>query len=126
MAENTPPSPLQVLARFNEALSQSGLNEHRAAREPVPLFRELLQEWYVSQDTGSADLCDDTVLPLLLARDGLVALQHSLRQVFDEAVQLSSAHGTLSIWTRRELDQSLQQLLGILEQADRQQNASAG
>ncbi len=52
-------------------------------------------------------------------------LQAALRGIFNEAMQLSNAHGTLSIWTRRELDQELRRLQSLVEQAQ-QQRAAGG
>ena len=119
-------SPQQMLARVNEALAEAGLNEHKAVRDPLPLFRELLLDWYACQDLQAADLSDDDAIRLLLQTMSPVELQASLRSIFEEAIQLSSAHGTLSVWTRRELDHELRRLQSLIEQQQLHRDASVG
>lgn len=119
-------SPQQMLARVNEALAEAGLNEHKAVRDPLPLFRELLLDWYACQDLQTADLSDDDAIRLLLQTMSPVELQASLRNIFEEAIQLSSAHGTLSVWTRRELDHELRRLQSLIEQQQLHRDASVG
>ncbi len=127
MAADSPvPTPLQMLARVNEALAESGLQEHKAAREPLPLFRELLLDWFLCQDIPEGELSDDTIIAELLQRLSAVEIQAALRGIFEEAIQLSSAHGTLSVWTRRELDQELRRLQSLIEQEQFRREASVG
>ena len=120
MAEIPPvPTSLQMLERINAALADSGLQDARTVRDPLPLFRELLEDWYLSQDLPQTDGDgrDDQAMVWLLERQTAVELQAALRDIFNEAIQLSNAHGTLSIWTRRELDQELRRLQQLVAQA---------
>lgn len=126
MAENPPvPTSLQMLERINAALAESGLQDARTVRDPLPLFRELLEDWYLSQDVPQTDGDgrDDQAMVWLLERQTAVELQAALRDIFNEAIQLSNAHGTLSIWTRRELDQELRRLQQLVAQAQQQRVA---
>lgn len=126
MAEIPPvPTSLQMLERINAALADSGLQDARTVRDPLPLFRELLEDWYLSQDLPQTDGDgrDDQAMVWLLERQTAVELQAALRDIFNEAIQLSNAHGTLSIWTRRELDQELRRLQQLVAQAQQQRAA---
>lgn len=126
MAEIPPvPTSLQMLERINAALADSGLQDARTVRDPLPLFRELLEDWYLSQDLPQTDGDgrDGQAMVWLLERQTAVELQAALRDIFNEAIQLSNAHGTLSIWTRRELDQELRRLQQLVAQAQQQRAA---
>lgn len=126
MAENPPvPTSLQMLERINAALAESGLQDARTVRDPLPLFRELLEDWYLSQDVPQTDGDgrDEQAMVWLLEQQTAVELQAALRDIFNEAIQLSNAHGTLSIWTRRELDQELRRLQQLVAQAQQQRVA---
>lgn len=126
MAENPPvPTSLQMLERINAALADSGLQDPRTVRDPLPLFRELLEDWYLSQDVPQTDGDgrDEQAMVWLLEQQTAVELQAALRDIFNEAIQLSNAHGTLSIWTRRELDQELRRLQQLVAQAQQQRVA---
>lgn len=120
------PSPMEMLARVNEALAESGLQSHKAPRDPLPLFRELLLDWYACQDLPAGQLSDEQAVALLLQSQSAVELQAAVRGVFEEAIQLSSAHGTLSVWTRRELDQDVRRLQNLIEQEQLRREASIG
>ncbi len=126
MAEIPPvPTSLQMLERINAALAESGLQDARTVRDPLPLFRELLEDWYLSQDVPQTDGDgrDEQAMVWLSERQTAVELQAALRDIFNEAIQLSNAHGTLSIWTRRELDQELRRLQQLVAQAQQQRVA---
>ncbi|UZK02789.1 hypothetical protein [Venatoribacter cucullus] len=126
MADIPPvPTSMQMLARINEALAESGLSEPKTVRDPLPLFRELLQDWYLCQELPAGEYTDEQAIASLLEQQTAVELQAALRGIFNEAMQLSNAHGTLSIWTRRELDQELRRLQSLVEQAQ-QQRAAGG
>lgn len=115
----------QILARLNAALEESGLSEHGAVRDPLPLFRQLWQEWLLNHDIDNTINDDDAIGEVLKVKSA-VALQSMLRSIFEETVQLSSAHGTLSVWTRRELDQELRRLQAVIENLQHQREANIG
>lgn len=120
------PSPLQMLARVNEALEASGLAAPDTQREPLPLFRELFLEWSVCQHPDAAELGDEVLIVRLLQDSSSVELQAVLRSIFNEAIQLSNAHGTLTIWTRRELDQELRRWQNLIEHEQLRRDTSLG
>lgn len=125
-AEPSAPSPLQVLARVNRALEDAGLTGDRAQREPLPLFNELLQEWFVCQNLKEQQLEWDVALPLLLQGITATELSESVRAVFEETLQLCRAHGTLNVWTRRELEGRFRSLLADIEQEHQRLQLPAG
>ena len=102
MADNNIPSPLEVLARIDAALENSGLKTLKAEREPVPLFRQLLSEWLMEQGVENADRvewCGD--LSALLQHHRLSELRNSVRKCYQETCQLSRAHGRLTQWNQK-------------------------
>ncbi|PHS66176.1 MAG: hypothetical protein COB09_01545 [Thalassobium sp.] len=125
-AEPSAPSPLQVLARVNRALEDAGLTDNRAQREPLPLFNELLRDWFVCQDLNEQQLEWNVALPLLLQTITAMELSESVRAVFEETLQLCRAHGTLSIWTRRELESRFRSLLADIEQESQRLQVPSG
>ncbi|UXD86594.1 hypothetical protein [Thalassolituus hydrocarboniclasticus] len=125
-AEPSAPSPLQVLARVNRALEDAGLSETRAQREPLPLFSELLNDWFVCQNLNEQQLEWSVALPLLLHTMTAVELSESIRTVFEETLQLSRAHGTLSVWTHRDLENRFRSLLNDIEQESQRLQLPSG
>lgn len=117
-AENTVPSPAHILAKINAALAESGLKHHKAVREPLPLFRYLLQEWYSNLEMENAS--EEAIFFALIEKHHIAEVQANLRSIFNEAINLSSAHGTLSAWTRKEIDQEMRRMQGLLEKTQQQ------
>ncbi len=109
------PSPLQVLAQINQALEESGLKESRTERQPLPLFRQLLLEWLVSE--GLAVTGDARPLAELCRQDGLPYAQTvaAAEDSLLETCSLCRAHGTLTEWTQKELENEYRQLLAQLQ-----------
>jgi hypothetical protein len=125
-AEPSAPSPLQVLARVNRALEDAGLSDNRAQREPLPLFTELLNDWFVCQDLNEQQMEWSIALPLLLQTMTALELSESIRSVFEETLQLCRAHGTLSVWTRRELESRFRSLQADIEKENQRLQVPAG
>ncbi|MDK2778791.1 MAG: hypothetical protein KYX62_14135 [Pseudomonadota bacterium] len=120
------PSPLQVLAQIDQALEAAGLKESRSERQPVPLFRQLLQEWLVSEGLAISD--DATPLAVLCSDDGLPYEQSvaAVEDCFHETCSLCRAHGTLTEWTQKELENEYRQLLAQLQQPQSPQPDAGG
>ncbi len=116
---------LQMLDQLNRAIEESGINETHTKREPLEIFRNLLQNWYVGKDLSWADKEDDEVFALLLKKYPLHQLQKELKKIYNETLELSTARKTLTIWTRRELDQHFQRVQQLLGQ-ERQEKRSLG
>ena len=117
MADNNIPSPLEVLARIDAALENSGLKTLKAEREPVPLFRQLLSEWLMEQGVENADRvewCGD--LSTLLQHHRLSELRNSVRKCYQETCQLSRAHGRLTQWNQKELDKEYDAIILHIDQ----------
>lgn len=113
---------LQMLAQLNRAIDESGIHVMHTKREPLGIFQALLQDWYISKELPWADKEDEEVFALLLKKHPLNQLQKEVKKLYNEALELSTAHKTLTIWTRRELDQyflRVQQLLGQGKQGKR-------
>lgn len=125
-SEPSAPSPLQVLARVNRALEDAGLSDNAVQREPLPLFYELLNDWFVCQSLNEQQLQWNIALPLLLHRLSARELSESIRTLFEETLQLCRAHGTLNVWTRRELERCFRTLLAEIEQERLRQQIQAG
>lgn len=107
-------SSMEVLARIDQALESSGLKIHHSEREPLPLFLQLLDEWLLTQaQTGLADRAAAITAQARMGRD----VRRALQRCYEETCSLCRAHGTLSEWTRRELDNHYQQLLQALPPA---------
>lgn len=115
-ANESGPSPQEVLARINAALAESGLKNHKAVREPLPLFKHLLQEWYLGLGVPNSNGNESEIYSWLLSKRSLQDVQTHLRSIFNEAITLSNAHGTLSAWSRRDLDQEMRRLQKIVEE----------
>jgi len=120
----TIPSPLEVTARIDHALAESGLAQPAVEREPLPLFNTLLDEWLVCQGMDEEEAHGtewSELLPELLRTVSACEIRESLNVVAAETRQLCRAHGSLSIWNQRELDTRVRTMLAQLEQADQHQ-----
>ncbi|MFC3678601.1 hypothetical protein [Bacterioplanoides pacificum] len=123
MTEKSPvPTSLQVQAQIDQALAESGLAEQHVERQPLPLFYSLLQEWLSCQhlpqpEPGAAAWPQqaEQLLQQLSARE----VSESLRMMVEETQQLSRAHGCLTIWNQRELDNRLRDMIREVEQQER-------
>lgn len=111
MQTDTPmPSPLQIMAQVDDALRLSGLATQDVERNPLPLFRQLLNEWAAFHDVGVEIELEEQVL-LLRQRLSERTVSGALRRVYEEAMQLSRAHGSLTVMRQRELDACYRSLL---------------
>jgi hypothetical protein len=119
-AQDSGPSPQEILARINSALAESGLKNHKAVREPLPLFKHLLQEWHLGVGIPKIEADEAEIYAWLLSKRSLQDVQTHLRSIFNEAITLSNAHGTLSAWSRRDLDQEMRRLQKVVEAAQHQ------
>jgi hypothetical protein len=126
------PTPLEVMARIDQALADSGLSDTQVERQPLPLFYTLLQEWLVCQGVPdglteqqqsakpwSAERLSG-LIPELLRSMSACEIRESLRAIVEETRQLCRAHGSLSVWNQRELDNTLRTLMRQIDQAEEQ------
>lgn len=105
--DHSVPTPLEVIARIDQALIESGLGDKQIEREPLPLFSTLLDEWLTCQGIqliASAGPDWDTIAFDLLRMMSAREVKESLRMILEETRQLCRAHGSLSVWNQRELD----------------------
>lgn len=109
--QNEIPSPLQMLAKVNEALESSGLKQYKTEREPLPLFRQLLTDWLVSQGFSEAETGVAAGLETLLCRLPEGSVREALQRLQREALQLSRAHQRLNDWNQRELENEYNRLV---------------
>lgn len=109
--KNEIPSPLQMLAKVNEALESSGLKQHKTEREPLPLFRQLLTDWLVSQGFSEAEIGVAAGPEALLCRLPEGSVREALHRLHREALQLSRAHQRLNDWSQRELENDYNRLV---------------
>lgn len=117
------PSPLEILARIDDALAQSGLADTRVEREPLPLFHSLVDEWLICQGIDADNLAErewTDVLGDLLRSMSACEVRETLRSIQEETHQLCRAHGSLSVWNQRELDNRLRKMLRDTEFAEQQ------
>lgn len=110
-------TPLQMLERLNQAIVESGIDQMVIEREPVDIFRSLLKEWFISKDSSWQAKAESEIFVLLLQKHSLTQLQKAMRKVYNETLELSMAHRSLTAWTRRELEQEFQRIQNIVEQA---------
>lgn len=110
-------TPLQMLERLNQAIVESGIDQMITEREPVDIFRSLLKEWFISKDSSWQAKTESEIFVLLLQKHSLTQLQKAMRKVYNETLELSMAHRSLTAWTRRELEQEFQRIQNIVEQA---------
>lgn len=110
-------TPLQMLERLNQAIVESGIDQMVTEREPVDIFRSLLKEWFISKDSSWQAKAESEIFVLLLQKHSLTQLQKAMRKVYNETLELSMAHRSLTAWTRRELEQEFQRIQNIVEQA---------
>ncbi|MAD46225.1 MAG: hypothetical protein CMI02_06395 [Oceanospirillaceae bacterium] len=114
MTDKQIPSPLEVLARIDQALENSGLKTVKTEREPLPLFRQLLSEWQLDHGAGDVDWTGD--LSALLTLNTLSELRHTVRRCYQEACQLSRAHGRLTQWNQKELEKEYDAIVQHIDQ----------
>jgi hypothetical protein len=122
MADNHQiPTPLEVLARVDQALLDSGLSQPQVEREPIPLFETLLDEWLVCQGLEEHILQQvewSELLPELLGRVSACEVRESLRVIHEETSQLCRAHGSLNVWKQRELDTRVRVMINHIDQTE--------
>jgi|GEM_PF-1565854 len=114
MTENKIPSPMEVLARIDQALENSGLKTLKTEREPLPLFHQLLREWQLDAGLEETDLLGD--LSTLLEVCNLTELRNRVRRCYQEACQLSRAHGRLTQWNQKDLDKDYDAIIQHIDQ----------
>ncbi len=118
------PTPLEVMAQIDSALAESGLGQPSVEREPVPLFDTLLDEWLVCQGLEQGTLLRNewpVVVDDLLRSMSACEVRESLRMIVEETLQLCRAHGSLTMWNQRELDNKVRFMKKSLEAGDMQQ-----
>ena len=118
---NTKLTSLDVLAQIDKALIDSDINNRQTIKQPLPLYKKLVWEWLNEQDTAPHTPDDEFTLrhfqPLL--NTDLAENRHQqLNQIFLEALQLSSIHGTLNLEIRRQMEQLHQHWHTLLDQAE--------
>ena len=106
------PSPLQIMAQVDDVLRLSGLATHDVERNPLPLFRRLLNEWAAFHDVPIEIELEEQVLQLRQRVSERTVLG-ALRRVYEETTQLCRAHGSLTVVRQRELDACYRALLQI-------------
>ncbi|WP_419812921.1 hypothetical protein [Bacterioplanoides sp.] len=119
----TIPSPLEIMARIDDALAQSGLADTQVEREPLPLFDSLVDEWLICQGMDADHLAErdwTDVLEDLLRTMSACEIRETLRSIAEETRQLCRAHGSLSVWNQRELDKRLRTMLNDTAAAEQQ------
>ena len=114
-----PPLPSEVLAQVNAALVAAGLDS-KPSREPLPLFKQLLNDWLYSHCV-SEDLKELDQIKQLLVEMDANRIKKALNAIYTDALALSTAQGTLTIWTRRELDTEYQRLQNLVDNQRRNQ-----
>lgn len=125
--DSSVPTPLEVIARIDHALAESGLSEKQIEREPLPLFHTLLKEWLACQgitSEGEQDIQWPQIAPELLRMMSAREVKESLRTVWEETRQLCRAHNSLSVWNQRELDNRYRLMLQQVDVAAGQQARS--
>lgn len=115
---------LQMLDRLNQAIEESGIHEMHEQRQPLALFQGLLNDWYLSKGISIQGKSEAEVFADLLKHHPLNRLQKDSKRLYFEAIELSRAHKTLTVWTRRELDQYYQQVQSWLEQGKAKKRTS--
>lgn len=125
--DHSVPTPLEVIARIDQALLESGLDDKQIEREPLPLFSTLLDEWLVCQgirikSSGQSDW-DDIAFDLLRTMS-VREVKESLRMIWEETRQLCRAHGSLSVWNQRELDNRFRRMQQQIDAAASRQAKS--
>ncbi|MCH2041373.1 MAG: hypothetical protein MK185_12130 [Saccharospirillaceae bacterium] len=118
------PTSLEVMAQIDSALTESGLDQPGIEREPVPLFDTLLDEWLVCQGLEPGILLRNKwtfVVDDLLRSMSVCEVRESLRMIVEETVQLCRAHGSLTMWKQRELDNKVRFMNQCLKEGDLQQ-----
>lgn len=115
---------LQMLAQLNRAIEETGLHEMHKQRQPLEIFHNLLQDLYLSKELSLEGKDDGEIFRQLLKKNSLSALQKEVKRLYSEALELSTAHRTLTVWTRRELDQYFQTVQQLLEQGKHKKQSS--
>lgn len=115
---------LQMLAQLNRAIEETGLHEMHKQRQPLEIFNNLLQDWYLSKELSFEGKNDNEIFIQLLKKNSLSTLQKEVKRLYNEALELSTAHRTLTVWTRRELDQYFQTVQQLLEQGKHRKQSS--
>ncbi len=115
---------LQMLAQLNQAIEEAGLHETHKQRQPLEIFHNLLQDWYLSKELPFEGKNDNEIFIQLLKKNSLSTLQKEVKRLYNEALELSTAHRTLTVWTRRELDQYFQTVQQLLEQGKHKKQSS--
>jgi len=115
---------LQMLAQLNRAIEETGLHETHKQRQPLEIFHNLLQDWYLSKELPFEGKNDNEIFIQLLKKNSLSTLQKEVKRLYNEALELSTAHRTLTVWTRRELDQYFQTVQQLLEQGKHKKQSS--
>lgn len=115
---------LQMLAQLNRAIEETGLHEMHKQRQPLEIFNNLLQDWYLSKELSFEGKNDNEIFIQLLKKNSLSTLQKEVKRLYNEALELSTAHRTLTVWTRRELDQYFQTVQQLLEQGKHKKQSS--
>ena len=111
MQTDTPmPSTLQIMAQVDNALRLSGLATHYVERNPLPLFRQLLNELAAFHDVPVEIELQEQLLQLR-QRLSERTVSGALRRVYEETTQLCRAHGSLTVVRQRELDACYRALL---------------
>src|SRR5690554_5489654 len=59
---------LQMLAQLNQAIEEAGLHEMHKQRQPLEIFHNLLQDWYLSKELPSEGKNDNEIFIQLLKR----------------------------------------------------------
>lgn len=108
-----PPLSSEVLAQINAALTAAGL-DRKPDREPLPLFKQLLSDWLYSHRIDENLKEIDQIKQLLAGLDA-GRIKKALNTIYTDALALSTAQGTLTIWTRRELDTEYQRLQNLVD-----------
>src|SRR5690554_6424038 len=115
---------LQMLAQLNRAIEETGILETDKKSQPLKIFRNLWQDWYLRKELPFEGKNDNEIFIQLLKKNSLSTLQKEVKRLYNEALELSTAHRTLTVWTRRELDQYFQTVQQLLEQGKHKKQSS--
>lgn len=108
-------SSVQILAKLDQAMAESGLTKRKTAREPLPLLREMISDWYASYGVAREGISDAAALKQLAQQKTVKELKEALRTMYEDVVNISTSNGSLTPAVRQQLEQEHKRLSRLLD-----------